>query len=168
MPAVSEPLADRPGLGKVVGERDTGAGAKPDHRSAKAHRIGEETPIVSALLERQRSERNVVEHGGNKTQAERRLPRSGGQFFNRHGFDFTRSDRLVCTEVIYRAYDGIGGLHFDLTRRAGRMTLAAVDLLQMALARQGFEAVAVFAPSYAPELLAGGQAEEILSRTLAP
>ena len=24
-------------------------------------------------------------------------------------FDFTRSDRLVCTEVVYRSYQGIGG-----------------------------------------------------------
>ncbi|MBC7820786.1 MAG: hypothetical protein IAG10_28205, partial [Planctomycetaceae bacterium] len=34
-------------------------------------------------------------------------------------FDFTRSDRLVCTEVVYRSYQGIGGIQFPLTRRAG-------------------------------------------------
>ena len=45
-------------------------------------------------------------------------------------FDFSRSDRLVCTEVVYRSYDGIGGMHFAMTRRAGRLTIAAEDLLR--------------------------------------
>ena len=42
-----------------------------------------------------------------------------------YDFDFTRSDRLVCTEVLCRAYEGIVGIAFELTRRAGRMTLGA-------------------------------------------
>jgi hypothetical protein len=59
-------------------------------------------------------------------------------------FDFTRSDRLVCTEVVYRAYDGLGDLRIDLCRRAGRMTCSAEDLLDRAIAGNGFEPVAVF------------------------
>ena len=46
-------------------------------------------------------------------------------------FDFRRSDRLVCTEVVYRAYDGISGLQFPLVRRAGRPTLSGSDLIGM-------------------------------------
>jgi len=36
-------------------------------------------------------------------------------------FDFTRSDRMVCTEVVYRTYDGVGGMAFELKRRAVRL-----------------------------------------------
>ena len=61
-------------------------------------------------------------------------------------FDFTRSDRLVCTEVVYRSFDGIGGMEFELTRRAGRLTLSAEDLIGMALRRSYFEPLAVYDP----------------------
>jgi len=63
-------------------------------------------------------------------------------------FDFTRSDRMVCSEVVYRSYEGIGNIGFELTPRAGRLTLAAEDLLRMALARQHFEPVAIYAPDH--------------------
>jgi hypothetical protein len=81
-------------------------------------------------------------------------------------FDFTRSDRLVCTEVVYRSYEGIGGVRFELSRRAGRLTLAAEDLLRMALDRNVFEPLAVFAPTRAAHLLRGCAAEEALRATM--
>lgn len=59
-------------------------------------------------------------------------------------FDFSRADRLVCTEVVYRAYEGLGGFRFPLVRRAGRPTLGGADLVQMACDGVGFDPVAVF------------------------
>lgn len=59
-------------------------------------------------------------------------------------FDFFNSDRLVCTELIYRSYDGLDGLKFPLTDRAGRKTLSAEDLLDLALDTDTFEPVAIF------------------------
>jgi hypothetical protein len=59
-------------------------------------------------------------------------------------FDFSRSDRLVCTEVVYRAYDGIGPMQFPLVRRAGRPTLSGSDLIGLTLDRRGFDPIAVF------------------------
>jgi len=82
-------------------------------------------------------------------------------------FDFTRSDRLVCTEVVYRSYEGIGGVSFRLTRRAGRLTLSAEDLIAMALAREHFEPVAVYAPAHENEVQTGSAAEAVIRRTLA-
>lgn len=67
-------------------------------------------------------------------------------------FNFARSDRLVCTEVIYRAYDGIGNLTFPLTIRAGRPTLSGADLVQMACDASGFDAVALYAARCGPRL----------------
>ncbi len=80
-------------------------------------------------------------------------------------FDFSRSDRLVCTEVVYRSYEGVGGVQFQLTRRAGRMTLAAEDLIQMALDRNVFEPLAAFCPQHAQHLLTGKPAEALMRRT---
>lgn len=59
-------------------------------------------------------------------------------------FDFFNSDRVVCTEVIYRAYDGLEDLEFPLFERAGRKTLSAEDLLDFALDKQAFTPVAIF------------------------
>jgi hypothetical protein len=78
-------------------------------------------------------------------------------------FDLTCSDRMVCTEVIYRAFDGIGGITFSPVRRAGRLTVAAEDLLAMAVADRGFSPVAVHAPARAPDLLTGEAARRALA-----
>jgi hypothetical protein len=79
-------------------------------------------------------------------------------------FDFCASHHLVCTEVVYRAYDGIAGMQFDLQRHVGRFALAASDLLQMALARRHFEPIAVYSPTHSPEIEFGPAAEEIINR----
>ncbi|MAE66051.1 MAG: hypothetical protein CMJ18_17400 [Phycisphaeraceae bacterium] len=81
-------------------------------------------------------------------------------------FDFSRSDRLVCTEVVYRAYEGIGDVRFELTRRAGRMTLSAEDLLRMAVDRRHFDPVAVFAPTHREGLATGRSALDLLVDTI--
>ncbi len=59
-------------------------------------------------------------------------------------FDFTRADKLVCTEVVYRAFHGIGEIQFELTNRSGRLCLSAEDLLDSAVNDQHFTVVAVY------------------------
>ncbi|MCA9057611.1 MAG: hypothetical protein KDA85_03900 [Planctomycetaceae bacterium] len=83
-------------------------------------------------------------------------------------FDFTRSDRLVCTEVVYRSYEGIDGLRFELTRRAGRLTLSAEDLLHQALRGEGFSVHAVFCPGHSASVEYSGAAEDMIRKTAAP
>ena len=82
-------------------------------------------------------------------------------------FDFSRADRLVCTEVVYRSYEGVGDIRFDLTRRAGRMTLSAEDLIGMAISGTHFDAVATYAPPEYGELKTGSEATEVLKATAA-
>ena len=45
-------------------------------------------------------------------------------------FDFADASRQVCTEVIYRALDGKGGITFTLTKRANHETLSADDIVR--------------------------------------
>lgn len=81
-------------------------------------------------------------------------------------FDFFRSDRLVCTEVIYRAFDGHENLNIELTERAGRKTLAAEDILDMALDSDAFETIAVFGyPDEQPQLHTEGNLNVLLAST---
>jgi len=80
-------------------------------------------------------------------------------------FDFTRGDRLVCTEVVYRSYDGIGNMGFELTSRAGRLTLSAEDLVEMAVAGRHFDPLAVFSPVHCPQLAVGNETEPVLKLT---
>ena len=83
-------------------------------------------------------------------------------------FDFTRADRLVCTEVVYRSYEGVGGIAFQLSSRVGRMTLAAEDLIEMALERQHFEPLGIYSPPHGDNLLTGADGEAAIRATHVP
>lgn len=48
-------------------------------------------------------------------------------------FDFRTADRLVCTEVIYRGYHGIGPVKFHLEEVGGRLCLPAEEFLNQAM-----------------------------------
>jgi len=86
-----------------------------------------------------------------------------GKLYN-FDFDFFRSDRLVCTEVIYRAFDGLGSIEIPLQERSGRPTLSAEDLLDLAFVGDGFEPVAAFGgPSCPDSLVVGDQARDAIS-----
>jgi hypothetical protein len=86
-----------------------------------------------------------------------------GKLYN-FDFDFSRSDRLVCTELVYRAYDGVGPIEIPLHMRAGRYTLSAEDLISLAIDGRGFTPIAVFgSPNVGNRLVVG----EAASRALA-
>ena len=55
-------------------------------------------------------------------------------------FDFRTSDRMVCTEVIYRGFHGTGPVRFSLREVGGRLCLPAEELIDQSLAC-GFELI---------------------------
>lgn len=48
-------------------------------------------------------------------------------------FDFNASTRVVCTELVYRAFHKRGSIEFHLTKRLGRFTLTGNDIAHYAL-----------------------------------
>lgn len=50
-------------------------------------------------------------------------------------FDFSDTTYQACTELIYRALDGKGGIKFELTERVGHVTLSADDIVNYHLQR---------------------------------
>lgn len=79
-------------------------------------------------------------------------------------FDFRRADRLVCTEVVYRALDGVGSINIPLVQRAGRPTLSGSDLIQMGIQQSNFTPVAAYAPLLTHGVVVGAAAREVLIR----
>lgn len=82
-------------------------------------------------------------------------------------FDFSRSDRLVCTEVVYRAFDGVSTMNLPLVRRIGRPTLSGDDLVSMAVAGQSFDAVAVYAPMFSDQIVTGSETQRMVNQARA-
>jgi hypothetical protein len=100
-----------------------------------------------------------------QTELARAIARAAGHEGKLYDFDFDffRSDRMVCTEVIYRAFDGLGSLRLPLTERSGRPTLSAEDLLDLAVDGHGFDPVAVCgAPTCPQTIIAGDRAREAI------
>lgn len=80
-------------------------------------------------------------------------------------FDFTRSDRLVCTEVIYRSLDGVGDIRFHLLRKVGRYTLPAEELIRQALDSGAFAPLLLYGVK-GNQVHTHERALHILTRTL--
>lgn len=76
-------------------------------------------------------------------------------------FDFSTADRLVCTEVIYRTYHGIGEFNFNLVLQAGRHCLSAEELINQGVAAGWFDVVAIYGVR-GDELLQGKAAKDRL------
>jgi len=94
-----------------------------------------------------------------------RVVNHAGKGYN-FDFDFFRSDQLVCTEVVYRAYDGIGNIAIPLQERMGRKTLSAEDLLDLCLDSDWGEVIAIYGVGESKKnIVTGGAVEQILRRS---
>ncbi|MGJ8672949.1 YiiX/YebB-like N1pC/P60 family cysteine hydrolase [Rubritalea sp.] len=62
-------------------------------------------------------------------------------------FDFRQSDRLACTELVYRAYQAGAGVDFELEEHSGRLCLPAESLMNQGVEMNIFEPVALYGVS---------------------
>ncbi len=92
--------------------------------------------VDAAVVLRPRLEQSQVDEG-----IDRAMQHEGKPY--NFDFDFFTDDRLVCTEVVYRAYQGLGQMEFELSRRAGRPSLSAEDILDLARDDRCFDVVAM-------------------------
>lgn len=79
----------------------------------------------------------------NLPQALNRAISHGGKLYD-FAFKFESADKLACTELIYRTYNGFDNIDLKLTERAGRKCLSAEDFLNQILSYDWFEVVAIF------------------------
>lgn len=86
-----------------------------------------------------------------------------GKYYDFH-FDFRRTDRLVCTELVYRAFHAVGGLQFTPVPGTGRYYLSAEQILDQALDGSDFEVIAIFGVE-GNSLAFGDNAREALGRS---
>ncbi len=106
--------------------------------------------------------RPVLSAGNIRRAVERALLHEGKKY--NFDFNFFNSDRVVCTELVYRAFDGLEDIEFTLTERAGRKTLSAEDLLDYALHTGTFTPVAIFGVASCEEaVLFGDKVGEALT-----
>ena len=56
-------------------------------------------------------------------------------------FDFNNAETQVCTELIYRGFNDIGPIHFELSKRAGAMNMSAEDICRSALETGNLELI---------------------------
>ena len=100
-----------------------------------------------------------------KQQAIHRVIQHAGKGYN-FDFDFFRSDQLVCTEVIYRAYDGVNNQSIELKERMGKKTLSAEDLLDLALESDWADVIAIYGVGNSEtQLLTGSSAITALKQS---
>ena len=81
-------------------------------------------------------------------------------------FDFTASDRLACTELVYRSYHGVGSVQLELQLYAGRNCLSAEELINQAVGRGWFDPVLVYGLR-GNEWTEGAQSRDVLRQSFA-
>lgn len=80
-------------------------------------------------------------------------------------FDFRTADKLVCSEVVYRAYHGVGPVAFELVKRSGKLVLPPEDLIRQSLSSGFFEPILCYGAGN-DEMLLGNAASRKLLATL--
>ena len=80
-------------------------------------------------------------------------------------FDFRKAERLACTEVVYRAFHGVGSWNLELINQSGHLALPAEELIRQGL-QKGLVEVALIFGINGNTIETGTRARDLLCSTL--
>lgn len=95
-----------------------------------------------------------------RAEALNRAISHGGKLYD-FVFDFSKAERLVCSELIYRTYDGCEDIQFVLSQKAGNNYLSTEDFLNQSLSSGWFDVIALYGVGN-EEFLTGAAAKKRL------
>lgn len=87
-----------------------------------------------------------------------------GKFYD-FAFDFRKAERLSCTEVIYRAFHGVGPWKLELINQNGHLALPAEELICQSLKKELVEVALIFGVN-GDTIEEGTEAKNLLLSTL--
>lgn len=80
-------------------------------------------------------------------------------------FDFRKAERLCCTEVVYRAFHGIGRWNLKLVKQSGHLALPAEELIRQGLQKELIDVAMIFGV-HGDSVEVGTKARNLLLSTL--
>jgi hypothetical protein len=98
-----------------------------------------------------------------KQALEKALTHEGKQYD--FAFDFRKAERLCCTEVIYRAFHGIGRWNLKLIKQSGHLALPAEELIRQGLHKELIGVAMIFGV-HGDTVEVGTKARNLLLSTL--
>jgi len=94
---------------------------------------------------------------------EKALTHEGKQYD--FAFDFRKAERLCCTEVVYRAFHGIGRWNLKLIKQSGHLALPAEELIRQGLQKELIDVAMIFGV-HGDTVEVGTKARDLLLSTL--
>ena len=154
-------------MGPLSGQKDTRIPNHRDHSAdvleakkdgVKLRKIEETLAVDSFVILRPKVSTEELQRA-----LEKALTHEGKQYD--FAFDFRKAERLCCTEVVYRAFHGIGRWNLKLIKQSGHLALPAEELIRQGLQKELIDVAMIFGV-HGDTVEVGTKARDLLLSTL--
>ena len=154
-------------MGPLSGQKDSGILNHRDHSAdvleakkdgVKLRKIEETLAVDSFVILRPKVSTEELQQA-----LEKALTHEGKQYD--FAFDFRKAERLCCTEVVYRAFHGIGRWNLKLIKQSGHLALPAEELIRQGLQKELIDVAMIFGV-HGDTVEVGTKARNLLLSTL--
>ena len=154
-------------MGPLSGQKDSGILNHRDHSAdvleakkdgVKLRKIEETLAVDSFVILRPKVSTEELQQA-----LEKALTHEGKQYD--FAFDFRKAERLCCTEVVYRAFHGIGRWNLKLIKQSGHLALPAEELIRQGLQKELIDVAMIFGV-HGDTVEVGTKARDLLLSTL--